>query len=302
MVFGRDPLAGRVPWREALWLLPPPGRRLAEELAARIEGPEETGITGFELRLEHGTGRGHVTLSVPREPAEKINFDTDLPARWTSTIDGLIGVAVPSRAIEAGASFLRHELPGGVLESHYAAFFQANCRLLPLLLEAVLEDVEGQSAFLDLYCGVGLYSLLAAARSRAGTSLEILGIDSNPQAIESARRNAARLGLSRARFQKASVEDLPGVASQEPPFHVFVNPSRFGCPAGLSEALIGLGAESATLVSCSIESHVRDVGAFVRAGWHPDSIRSFDMFPFSRFVESVTILRRRVGHRALTSR
>jgi tRNA/tmRNA/rRNA uracil-C5-methylase (TrmA/RlmC/RlmD family) len=44
-------------------------------------------------------------------------------------------------------------------------------------------------------------------------------------------------------------------------------------------------------VSCSIESHARDLASFVRAGYRPRPFESFDMFPFSPFVESVTELR-----------
>jgi tRNA/tmRNA/rRNA uracil-C5-methylase (TrmA/RlmC/RlmD family) len=46
------------------------------------------------------------------------------------------------------------------------------------------------------------------------------------------------------------------------------------------------------LVSCSIESHARDLGAFARAGYLAEPFECFDMFPFSEFVESVTVLRR----------
>jgi tRNA/tmRNA/rRNA uracil-C5-methylase (TrmA/RlmC/RlmD family) len=45
------------------------------------------------------------------------------------------------------------------------------------------------------------------------------------------------------------------------------------------------------MVYYSIESHARDLAAFARAGYAPRPFESFDMFPFSDFVESVTELR-----------
>ena len=41
------------------------------------------------------------------------------------------------------------------------------------------------------------------------------------------------------------------------------------------------------LVSCSVVSHVRDTLAFAAAGLRPESVRCFDMFPFTEYLESV---------------
>ena len=80
-------------------------------------------------------------------------------------------------------------------------------------------------------------------------------------------------------------------AATEAPSLVFVNPSRHGCAPGVVERLAAWRPETVCLVSCSIESHASDLGSFALAGYRAEPFECFDMFPFTPFVESVTVLR-----------
>ncbi|MFL5539772.1 MAG: hypothetical protein ACJ8J0_12305, partial [Longimicrobiaceae bacterium] len=93
-------------------------------------------------------------------------------------------------------------------------------------------------------------------------------------------------------FERIPVERLVGRPETERPSVVYVNPSRYGCAPGVAERVAAWRPEAVCLVSCSIDSHVRDLGSFARAGYRPEPFECFDMFPFSPFVESVTVLRR----------
>jgi hypothetical protein len=282
---GVDPRHGRMPLADTLWVLPEAARPRVREVAERLAAtPRDAGATGFEVRLEFGTLRAHVTVAAERGSAGRLD---DFCGALLDGVDGVLGVAVPSQGIEAGETHLRHALLGTTILSHHLAFFQTNLWLTPELAAAARAAAADPSRIVDLYCGVGLHSVLAAAPSSA-----IVGVDTNRWAIESALRNAELHGLSRARFERIPVERLVGRPETERPSVVYVNPSRYGCAPGVAERVAAWRPDAVCLVSCSIASHARDLGAFARAAYRPEPFECFDMFPFSEFVESVTVLRR----------
>jgi Methyltransferase domain len=279
---GVDPRRGRVPLEESLWVMPGPARPLVREVARRIAAVrEQARITGFEVRLEFGSERAHLTLSAERGTARL----DDLCAALIGEIPGVFGVAVPSQAIEAGETEHRHVLLGKTILAHHRAFFQTNRWLTGDLAAAARAAADDPLRIVDLYCGVGLHSILAA-----NPESRVIGVDTNRWAIDSARHNAEVHGLAHARFDRLPVERL-AISPDERPSTVFVNPSRFGCAPGVVERIAAWRPGAVCLVSCSIASHARDLASFVRAGYQPRPFESFDMFPFSEFVESVTELR-----------
>ncbi len=97
----------------------------------------------------------------------------------------------------AGEGFLLERLLGLEFEVRANAFLQTNSRQAERLYAAALEAAElGPSdEVLDLYCGAGTLTLLAARR--AGCAV---GVESAPEAVACAGRNAARNGVANARF------------------------------------------------------------------------------------------------------
>jgi len=282
---GVDPRHGRVPLADALWVMPEEARPLIREVADRLSAaPRDAGATGFEVRLEFGMLRAHVAVAAERGSTGRLD---EFCSALLDEVPGVLGAAVPSQAVEVGETYLRHELLGKTVLSHHLAFFQTNRWLTPELAEAATAAAADPSRIVDLYCGVGLHSVLAAAPESA-----IVGVDTNRWAIESAQQNAELHGLAGARFERIPVERLVGRPETERPSVVYVNPSRYGCAPGVAERVAAWRPEAVCLVSCSIGSHARDLASFVRAGYHPLPFESFDMFPFSEFVESVTVLRR----------
>ena len=279
---GVDPRRGRIALEETVWTLPEHARPLAVEIGRRLarEGPE---VTGFELRLELGSRRAHLNVGVVRGEGDGgfASVCEELRAEHPE----LLGAAVPSRGVEAGETELRNVLLGKTVLADYRAFFQTNWWLTEPLAAAAKEGADGAESIVDLYCGVGLHSVLAA-----GPGTRIVGADTNRHAIESARRNALLHGLD-ARYERATVERLMETGAVDRPAAVFVNPSRFGCAPGLAEAVARWRPGAVCLVSCSVDAHVRDTAAFAAAGYRPEPFGSFDMFPFSDFAESVTVFR-----------
>jgi hypothetical protein len=280
-VLGVDPRRGRVPVDEALWVVPDFARERVRAAAERVAAePAASGVTGFDARLEYGGGRAHLGLFVERTASGDLGpLCADLLA-----LPGVLGVAAVSHGVEMGETELRHQLLGKTVLAHHRAFFQTNARLTPELAAATHAAAADPSSILDLYCGVGPHSILAAAPES-----RVLGLETNRHSIESARRNAALHGLAHARYEREPVERLIGGAAPEPPSIAYVNPSRFGCAPGLPAAVARWRPAAVCLISCSADSHVRDTLAFMAAGYRPMPFGSFDMFPFSPFAESVTV-------------
>lgn len=281
-IAGVDPRTGPVPLEDALWTLPEEARPALLRVAEVLRRTAPPGVvTGFELRLEHGSLRPHVAVAARREAAA-VPLEA-LVAALLEEVPGIVGAAVPSRGVWAGGTTMRNRLGGRTVLAHPAAFFQTNARVTPPLAEEVSAGLRGARTLVDLYCGVGMHSVLAAEPETV-----VEGADSNHLAIASAAENAALHGLVAARYHRVTAERFCQAAELGAPDAVVVNPSRFGCGPGVAEAVSRWRPRTACLVSCSPASHLRDLLAFAAAGMRPLGVRCFDMFPFSDYLESVT--------------
>ena len=288
---GTDPALGEVAFEDSLWILPEWGRAIVRSVDDCL-GRDSVGrpVDGFELQLTHGRQEGHLTLSV--KPDSDGNYD-ELAQELLEDIKDLAGAAIPSKKKEYGKRFLRHCILGTDIFAHYTAFFQSNLLLTPRLVETVRSFFWGSRfrQFYDLYCGVGLFSLYLGKHAE-----EILGVDNSRQAVESAQMNAKSLGFSHAQFFCTSVDVYIGkfLGNQKIGANdgVLLNPPRSGVPSPVIDAVASLGGETICLVSCCLETHVRDLHLWQKAGYAVESMTAFDMFPFTDFLETATLLRR----------
>jgi tRNA/tmRNA/rRNA uracil-C5-methylase (TrmA/RlmC/RlmD family) len=285
---GTDPIQGEVFYEDALWILPEWGRELVTRIAEIISSMfQEFPVDGFEIQLTHGREEAHALLSIKR--THSLNC-SELSGALLAEVSELKGVAIPSQKAEFGQSFLNHNILDTDIRAHYDAFFQSNILLTPDLVEEVrVSCTQFLSAkMLDLYCGVGLFSLLSGRKER-----KIVGVDSNRKAIESARMNAARLGFEGVSYVCSSVREYFQKHDVECPDLVLVDPPRSGCQAQVISMIANLEPEKICLVSCAIDTHVLDLFQWKKEGYIAESLRALDMFPFSEFIETVTLLNRK---------
>ena len=283
-VTGVDPVAGRRSWESTRWILPEFGQQLAETVIQRIRKTyARYPVRGFDLRLSHGSHRAHLVLAVDRN--EPTSF-----RHWAETLvhetPAVAGVLVPSQSLTVGEELVRHRLLGRDLVSHPLAFFQTNYWLTEPLLQhiAALVSQQAPASVLDLYCGVGVHSLLAGEETT-----RTVGLDSDPNAIAVARRNAKTAGRL-ATYEQVSVEVGLARGGREHWDAVIMNPPRSGCSAEVVARVARLAPGCICLVCCSAEAQVRDLGRFQTLGYEAAEYAAFDMFPFSRFVENVALL------------
>jgi 23S rRNA (uracil1939-C5)-methyltransferase len=168
------------------------------------------------------------------------------------------------------------------LVRHARAFFQGNRYLLERLVELVRSAIAPGSV-LDLYAGVGLFSI-SAAMSGLG---ETLAIEGDEVAAANLRRNAAQCA-GKVRVRSESVEDFfAGSHSRVSPSTVIVDPPRTGISKAAIQGVLRLQAPRLVYVSCDIATLARDARIFRESGYEVDEIRAFDLFPQTAHVETI---------------
>lgn len=184
-----------------------------------------------------------------------------------------------------GEDSITEELCGLQFKVSPASFFQVNSGQAAQLYDHVLSvaELSQDSTLLDAYCGVGTLALYAAKKAQ-----QVIGVEVVPQAIEDAKANAQRNGITNARFLCGKVEEL--VTSLPPVDSIFLNPPRAGCDLAMLEGLVRLGAKRLVYVSCDPATLARDLKILGKLGYKILEVQPFDMFPQTMHVESVAVL------------
>jgi 23S rRNA (uracil1939-C5)-methyltransferase len=198
------------------------------------------------------------------------------------------------RPLTEPAPLLSYTLPqaGVVLQFEPGDFVQVNDAMNRLLVERALELLAPgpQARVLDLYCGLGNFTL-ALARRAAG----VVGVEGDAGLVERARANARRNGIDNAAFHVADLSATPTPASawlSAGTTHVLIDPPRAGA-LELLPAIAALVPERVVYVSCHPATLARDLGLLVHQhGFKLVAAGIADMFPQTAHVESLAVLER----------
>ena len=170
------------------------------------------------------------------------------------------------------------------------SFLQVNpsetLKLYSVAIDAL--DIKPTDSVIDLYCGIGTISLLAAKRAK-----HVLGIEVVPSAIENAKANAVKNGITNAEFICGAVEDIIPklLTSEKQDFtSLILDPPRKGAYPKAIEAIIASGIPRIAYVSCNPATLARDYKLLSSAGYTLEQIRPVDMFPETEHVETVVLL------------
>ncbi len=180
---------------------------------------------------------------------------------------------------------------------HALAEAEARHELLaPLVAEALRDETDATgevhgSTAVDLYCGVGLFTLPLARRFG-----RVTGVEGNAAACAYARRNLAAAELENVEIETSAVGEwmtrrLTGrAASPDPVDFVLLDPPRSGAEPETTEGIIRLRPRRLTYVSCDPATLARDLQRLLAAGFQLSSVRAFDMFPQTHHVETIVHL------------
>jgi hypothetical protein len=284
-ILGTDPIQGEVPAEKSLWILPEWGRECVHSVYEIISDRYDVyPVDGFEIQLAHGRKDSHIILSVKKGAP---GFYGEFAETLIENVSGLKGVAVPSLKMELGEPFLNHSILDLDILAHYLAFFQSNLHLTGKLIQDVRSSLKMEHfrRIFDLYCGVGLFSL--ALKDRAA---EIFGADSSKWAVKSAVMNGERLDLNQINYKCTSAEKFLNVFPLSRDDIIFLNPPRQGVSPVVITSIASQKPRFVCLVSCFLETHLRDLKLWLDNDYSIRSFAAFDMFPFTDFLETLTVL------------
>jgi len=165
------------------------------------------------------------------------------------------------------------------------SFFQTNIDLLPQLIEAALGDAQGHSA-IELYCGVGLFTVPLARRFA-----QVIAFEDDADATNFARANLANANLKNTEVVNADVSRLDENADalQVVDF-LLLDPPRTGAESRVISGIIKIKPRRISYVSCDPATLARDLKKLIAGGYSIQSMHAFDMFPQTHHVETVVRL------------
>jgi 23S rRNA (uracil1939-C5)-methyltransferase len=168
------------------------------------------------------------------------------------------------------------------LRRHARSFFQGNRYLLVPLVEHVVASI-GEGPVVDLYAGVGLFSVAAAACGMG----PVLAVEGDRSSFGDLRDNAQAYAETLA-AQHAPVERALGGGLRQPRV-VVLDPPRTGATPQALAGVIALAPPRVVYVSCDVATLARDAKGLAAAGYGLRDLRAFDLFPQTAHVECVAV-------------
>lgn len=191
-----------------------------------------------------------------------------------------------------GPGYIEDTLCGVPVRLGPLSFYQVNTLAAERLygVAAQYAQLSPDDTLLDLYCGMGTIGLSMAEQCR-----ELIGVEIVPEAIESAKANAARMGEAVAAKSRFFCADAGQAATQLAaeglhPDIVMLDPPRKGCDEATLSAVVRMAPRRVVYVSCNPATAARDAAWLEQNGYHAEKVQPVDLFPRTKHCECVIAL------------
>ena len=191
-----------------------------------------------------------------------------------------------------GPGYIEDTLCGVPVRLGPLSFYQVNTLAAERLygVAAQYAQLTPDDTLLDLYCGMGTIGLSMAEQCR-----ELIGVEIVPEAIESAKANAARMGEAVAAKSRFFCADAGQAATQLAaeglhPDIVMLDPPRKGCDEATLSAVARMAPRRVVYVSCNPATAARDAAWMEMNGYHAEKVQPVDLFPRTKHCETVVLL------------
>mgnify|MGYP002097492400 FL=1 len=191
-----------------------------------------------------------------------------------------------------GPGYIEDTLCGVPVRLGPLSFYQVNTLAAERLygVAAQYAQLTPDDTLLDLYCGMGTIGLSMAEQCR-----ELIGVEIVPEAIESAKANAARMGEAVAAKSRFFCADAGQAATQLAaeglhPDIVMLDPPRKGCDEATLSAVVRMAPRRVVYVSCNPATAARDAAWLEQNGYHAEKVQPVDLFPRTKHCECVLLM------------
>lgn len=209
---------------------------------------------------------------------DNLNIDTN----YLKSKIKLVGIVVNNKTYY-GENSLFERMNNLLFKISYDSFFQVNPFIASQLFQIIGDNIDSSDKVLDLYCGVGTLSLMAAKKAQ-----KVLGIEVVPNAIINALFNARVNDLNNTQFV---INDASTAISKiKPDFNkIIVDPPRSGLTKNIIDVLLKIKLDEIIYVSCDPQTLVRDF-TLLSSIYEIKKSYILDMFSYTYHIETIIIL------------
>ena len=191
-----------------------------------------------------------------------------------------------------GKGYIVDKLCGKTFKISSKSFYQVNSTQTEVLYNKAMEyaGLTGKERVLDAYCGTGTIGLIASDKAK-----EVIGVESNKDAVKDAINNSKHNGVKNARFVAADAgKFMVDAANHGEQFDlVFMDPPRAGSDEAFLTSLEKLAPKKIVYVSCNPETLVRDLKHLTKNGYKVNKAVGVDMFSQTDHCEAICLLERK---------
>ncbi len=166
-------------------------------------------------------------------------------------------------------------------------FIQVNQNVNVQMVQQALSwlDLNAQDRVLDLFCGLGNFTLPIATKCA-----HVIGVEGVDAMVKRAQDNARYNQIENAQFYQANLEEaLAGQVWAKAQFDkILLDPARAGA-GGIVEQFRALGAKRVVYVSCNPATLARDSQSLLAQGYKLEKLAMLDMFPHTGHLESMAL-------------
>ncbi|HEY0963377.1 MAG TPA: 23S rRNA (uracil(1939)-C(5))-methyltransferase RlmD [Pseudomonadales bacterium] len=173
------------------------------------------------------------------------------------------------------------------LAFHPTDFTQVNAGINRMMVRRAVDllDVQPTDRVLDLFCGLGNFTLPLATRAA-----EVIGVEGAAAMVERGTENAGRNGLTNVRFLQADLTLHPDQHAwlKQGFDKVLLDPPRSGALEVLP-AVVAARPARIVYVSCNPATLARDAAYLAEHGYVLVAAGAMDMFPHTSHVEAMAL-------------
>ena len=238
--------------------------------------------------IKHSQGRYLIACSLlsPLPSKEQENLKNALSSN--PSIAGWI-LKTPTQVLESGdihPFFIHNDLtftysPFGFMQNHPEQSGH--------IYDWTLKSASSSKKVLDLYCGIGISSLLLAKSGK-----KVIGVELNPISIELAKQNAQQNHIEGSEFICDSAEgSTRKILKSFTPDTLILNPPKAGIAPEILKEIKSSSIQTILYISCNPPTLARDLAHLINEGFIIEDLQAFDMFPQTTHVEVTAKLARK---------
>ena len=207
---------------------------------------------------------------------------TKVKSLWWTRSDGKADLSIAQPHWHIGADHIIDEIAGKRFKISPNTFFQANTVMAGRMFSKAAQYVQGDT--LDLYCGVGVISVIVAEKANT-----LVGVELNEHSVRMAKENAKLNGVD---CEFIAADAAKWLAQSERRFDtVICDPARAGLGKDACKLLLAQEPARIIYISCNPLTHKDDL-SILSQKYELKTLEAYDLFPQTPHIEVLSVLER----------